>query len=99
VSDYLLDPQPGRVAPTIILQLIDGFVVATTGERPVVKELPYTYGWDPTFQEETADVVAATFVIKFEATKSGAPVMVQKVVKEEALGEWVVAVLNGADPR
>lgn len=113
VSDYLLSPQPGRQAPTIILQLIDGHIVATTGPRPVTIELPYKYGWDEAFQEETSDIVAAMFQITFELTDTKVPLMVQKTLDEfaevegegivnfdaQGLGDWLFKVLHGADPR
>lgn len=113
VTDYLLNPQPGKLAPTIILQLIDGHIVATTGPRPITIELPYQYGWDETFQEETADVVAAGFQIRFEMTSPDVSVMVQKTLDQfceaengevvnfdaQGLGDWLLKVLLGADPR
>lgn len=99
VSDYLIDPQPGRRAPTIILQLIEGVIVATTGPRPTTIELPYKYGWNEAFGEETTDIVGAGYQVSFELTDPEVPVMYQKEVKPEDIGDWIVDVLHGADPR
>ncbi|HVE28309.1 MAG TPA: hypothetical protein VNC22_23035 [Sporichthya sp.] len=99
MSDYLIDPQPGRRAPTIILQLVEGHIVATTGPRPTTIELPYKYGWNEAFQEETSDVVAAGYQVSFELTHPDVPLMYQEIVKAEDIGDWIVDVLHGADPR
>lgn len=88
-----------KVVPTVILQLEDDRLIVTTGPRPVPRE-EYIYDWDTTWNEPGTEVVAVDVTIQFQKTVAEQPVMVQRVLDDcNDLGEWVMAVLHGKDPR
>lgn len=97
------------VTPTVIVQLVEGKLLVTTGPRPVSRD-EYIYDWDTVWNEPGSDVVAVDFTVQFQKTVSDQPVMVQRILDEVegkhdedwdilGLGAWVMAVLHGKDPR
>ena len=89
-----------KPVPTVIVQLVEGKFVVTTGPRPIPRE-EYIYDWDTTWNEPGTEVIAVDQTIQFQKTVGNQPVMVQRVLEENpaGLGVWIDEVLHGKDPR
>lgn len=97
-AQYTRNP---KVVPTVILQLEEGKLMVTTGPRPVPRE-EYIYDWDTTWDEPGTDIVAVDTTIQWQKTVADQPVMVNRVIDDiqnHELGQWIIDVLNGKDPR
>jgi hypothetical protein len=70
-----------KVVPTVILQIVDDYLVVMTGPRPVPRE-EYIYDWDTTWNEPGTEVVAVEETIQFQKTVADQPTMIQRCLDE-----------------
>jgi hypothetical protein len=90
-----------KVLPTVTLYLEDGRLLVATGPHPVHSE-EYVYDWDVTWDEPGTDVVAVRHTVEYRKTVTDQPVFVNRVIDDiqnDQLGQWIIDVLNGKDPR
>jgi ABC-type Mn2+/Zn2+ transport system ATPase subunit len=90
-----------KVLPTVTLYLEEGKLLVITGPHPVHSE-EYVYDWDTEWNEPGTDVIAVRHTVEYSKTVTNPICYVNRVIDDiqnDDLGQWLIDVLNGKDPR